>query len=291
MIRHTVRTEDGRTLSVGEAGDRRGKTVFALHGTPGSIMLYGPHVSDASKRGIRLISYDRSGYGGSTPHPGRTVGDEARDAEAVADSLGAERFAVWGISGGGPHALACAALLAHRVVAAAALASPAPFPAPGLDWLSGQGEDNVAEFKAAMAGPEQLGGFLEPLRAQLMKAAPEEVVEILDSVIPQVDRDALSGELGNFLTSSMKEGLRSGYEGWKEDDLAFISDWGFKPSDVKVPLLLWQGRHDKMVPYAHGEWLASHIKGVEAHLTQDDGHLTLIQRRIPETHSWLAKHF
>jgi pimeloyl-ACP methyl ester carboxylesterase len=291
MVEQTVGAEDGRVLCVVEGGDAKGKPVFVLHGTPESRLLYGPHVADASERGIRLISYDRPGYGGSSPMPGRKVADVTKDVASIADHLGVERFAVWGISGGGPHALACAALLPKRVVAAASLASPAPYPSPGLDWLSGQGEDNVAEFGAAMGGPKQLDRFLAPLRELLLKGNPEGMAKILETLLPPVDKAAMSGELGDFLALSMKEGIRPGHEGWKEDDLAFISDWGFKPSDVSVPVLLWQGKEDKMVPFAHGLWLADHIPGVETRLSQEDGHLTLIQRRIPETHAWLLRHF
>ncbi|MDA4127370.1 MAG: alpha/beta hydrolase [Thaumarchaeota archaeon] len=286
-----MRTNDGRVLSVVEGGDGRGKPVFVLHGTPGSRMLYGRHATDASNRGIRLISYDRPGYGGSTPLPGRKVADVAKDVVSIADHLGVERFAVWGISGGGPHALACAARIPKRVVAAASLASPAPYPSPGLDWLSGQGEDNVAEFSAAMEGPERLDQFLVPLRVELLKADPVSFAKVFESLLPPVDKAVLSGELGDFLISSLKEGVRAGYEGWKEDDLAFVSDWGFKPADVSAPLLIWQGKEDKMVPFAHGLWLAEHIPGAEARLSQEDGHLTLIQRRVPETHAWLLRHF
>jgi len=286
-----VRTDDGRLLSVVGGGDGRGKPVFVLHGTPGSRMLYGPHVIDASKRGIRLISYDRPGYGGSTPSPSRKVADAAKDVVSIANHLGVERFAVWGVSGGGPHALACAALIPMRVVAVASLASPAPYPSTGLDWLSGQGEDNVAEFGASMEGPERLDRFLAPLREELLKADPASFAKVFESLLPPVDKAVLSGELGDFLISSLKEGVRPGHEGWKEDDLAFVSDWGFKPADVSAPLLLWQGRHDKMVPFAHGRWLAEHIPGAEARLSQEDGHLTLYQRRVPETHAWLLGHF
>lgn len=291
MIRRSVRTRDGRVLNFAEAGDKGGKPVFALHGTPGSIILYGPHVRDASKRGIRLVSYDRPGYGDSSTHPGRRVADAAKDVTTIADSLGLEKFAVWGISGGGPHALACAALLPGRVAAAASLASPAPYPSRGLDWLKGQGADNVSEWKAVLAGPEQLDRYLEPQRAALLKVRPEELAQVMESLIPPVDKAALSGGLGAYMASNMQEGLRPGYEGWKEDDLAFLSGWGFKPSDVSVPLLLWQGRHDRMVPFAHGQWLAKRIRGAEARLSPDDGHLTLFERRVPETHAWLLKHF
>ena len=187
--------------------------------------------------------------------------------------------------------MACAALLRKRVVAAASLASPAPYPSPRLDWLSGQGEDNVAEFKAALAGPENLGRFLEPRSTILLKATPEEVVKDMESIISPVDKAALLGKLGPFLVSNMQEGLKPGYYGWDDDDLAFVSSWGFAPSDVSVPLILWQGGHDKMVPFAHGEWLAEHIKGADAHLSPEDGHLTLLEGRVAETHAWLLKHF
>jgi pimeloyl-ACP methyl ester carboxylesterase len=286
-----VDTDDERVLSVVGGGDGRGRPVFVLHGTPSSRMLYGPHVADATKRGIRLIGYDRPGYGGSSPLPGRKVGDAAEDVASIADHLGVERFAVWGSSGGGPHALACAALLPKRVVAAASLSSPAPYPSPGLDWLGGQGEDNIAEFSASLAGPEELDRFLAPLREKLLKADPEEMAKIMETLLPPVDKAALPGEFGEFELAATKEGIRQGYEGWKEDDLAFVSDWGFEPADVSTPLLLWQGREDKMVPYAHGVWLSEHVLGAEARFLEEEGHLSLYQHRVPETHAWLLKHF
>lgn len=276
---------------VEEGGDPNGKLVFFLHGTPSSRMIYGPHAADAKERGIRLVGYDRPGYGGSTPQSGRRVADAAKDVASIADYLGVERFAVWGISGGGPHALACAALLPERVVAAASLASPAPYPSPGLDWLAGQGEDNVVEFKASLAGPEQLDRFLAPLREEMLKADIEGTVKLMESLLPPVDRAALSGGLGTYILASHKEGIRPGYEGWKEDDLAFVTGWGFTPAGISVPLLLWQGKQDKMVPYAHGVWLSGRIPRAEARLSQEDGHLTLLERRVPETHAWLLKHF
>ena len=249
-----------------------------------------PHVSDASKRGIRLISYDRPGYGGSSPMPGRKVGDAAKDVASIADSMRLDRFAVWGISGGGPHALACAALLRDRVVAVASLASPAPYKSPGLDWLKGQGEDNVAETHArwpaltARPVPRAASGAADGGRC---RGAREDIR----------DSTAASGQ-GRHVGSSRRVpgvchegGPLPGYEGWKEDDLELISGWGFKPSEASTPLLLWQGREDKMVPFAHGVWLSKHIPGVEARLSPEDGHLTLLERRVPETHAWLLKHF
>ena len=148
-----VRTPKGRTLLVEEGGDRRGQPVLVLAGSPNSRHLFGQQLELAEKQGIRLIGYDRPGYGGSSPDPGRTVADVAADVCCLADTLGLEHFALWGISGGGPHALACAALLQGRAVAVASLASPAPFDAPGLDYFAGMGELNVEDTKLMLTDP------------------------------------------------------------------------------------------------------------------------------------------
>lgn len=291
MIGHSVRTRDGRLLQVLEGGDKGGKPVFTLHGTPGSRLLYQKDLEDATKRRIRLIGYDRPGYGESTPNPGRNVVAAAADVITIADSLGIEKFAVWGVSGGGPHALACAARLEGRVVAVASLASPAPYPSTGLDYLNGMGEDNIAEFNASFAGKVELERFLRPQRAQLLTAKPSNIFDSLRTLLSPVDRAALTDDLIGFLQQDFREGLRNSSAGWRDDDLAFVNPWGFRLSKIKVPLLLWHGRHDRFVPFAHGQWLAKHIPGVRARLSNDDGHLTLEARRIGETHAWLLEHF
>ena len=124
------------------------------HGTPSSGLLYDVHAALAADQGIRLIGYDRPGYGGSTRAPGRRVVDCVADVHAIADGLGLDRFATWGISGGGPHALACAALCDERLVATASLAAVAPYEADGLDWLEGMGESNHAEFGKVLDGED-----------------------------------------------------------------------------------------------------------------------------------------
>ena len=152
---------DGRTLRVVEAGIPDGVPILVHHGTPGSGLFYPPWVSDAEERGIRLLGYDRPGYGSSTPSPGRSVASAADDVVAIAEALGLKRLSTWGLSGGGPHALACAALLPNLVVAAAALAPPAPYGSDGLDWFAGMGEQNVVEFGSAVGGRDQLERFVE----------------------------------------------------------------------------------------------------------------------------------
>jgi pimeloyl-ACP methyl ester carboxylesterase len=280
-------TSSGRELRIVEAGDPRGAAVVVHHGTPGSGALFRPWVEDAEYRGIRLIGYDRPGYGGSTRDAGRTVADAAADVTAIADALEIAHLGVWGVSGGGPHALACAALRGGRVVAVACLASVAPYPADGLDWLDGMGEDNVTEFGMALRGPAALEPHLEELSAGLLSANAHSIASELRSLLSSIDAGALTGELASYIHASMSEGLAPGVQGWLDDDLAFTKPWGFELSQISIPVLVWQGLEDRFVPPAHGEWLAAHVPGVDARLSSGDGHLTLAGRRVPEVHAWL----
>jgi pimeloyl-ACP methyl ester carboxylesterase len=284
-----IRTPDGRTLRVYGAGDPNGELVLFHHGTPGSGILAGWWVEDAIARGIRLVGYDRPGYGGSGAHAGRSVAHAATDAAAIADAMGVSRFRTWGASGGGPHALACAALLPDRVAAAATLASVAPYDADTFDWLAGMGQDNVDEFGAAAVGEEALGPFLAQASAGLVAAGPEGLAEQMASLLPSADLAALSDGLASFMHATMAGGLRSGHDGWLHDDMAFTRPWGFDVSSITVPVLVVQGRQDLMVPFAHGEWLAAHIPGVTPRLTENDGHLNLITD-VGGVHAWLLEH-
>src|SRR5207244_7556810 len=161
------------------------------HGTPSDGRLYEPWVEDAKRRGIRLVGYDRPGYGGSTRHPGRKVVDAASDVAAIVVALGGGAFATWGISGGAPHALACASAQPNGLVAAASLAAPAPYPAEGLDWLAGMGEGNVAEFGASLDGEAKLRPMLEETRGAMLAASPEQMREELASVLPAPELQVL----------------------------------------------------------------------------------------------------
>jgi pimeloyl-ACP methyl ester carboxylesterase len=281
-----VATTDGRVLHAYEAGDPSGELVVVHHGTPCSGLLAGPWADDARQRGIRLVGFDRAGYGASDRAAGRSVADVASDTAALADELGVQRFATWGISGGGPHALACAALLSNRVVAAVSLAGVAPYGVDGLDWMAGMGQDNVEEFGAALAGEQPLHGYLAGQREELLASTPATMHEAMASLVPPVDQAVLTGELSEFMHAWMTSGLRDGYDGWLDDDLAFTTDWGFEPADIRVPVRVVQGQHDLMVPFAHGQWLAEHLPGADVVLSADDGHLTLLED-IGATHRWL----
>jgi pimeloyl-ACP methyl ester carboxylesterase len=286
-----VAAANGRTLTVHEAGDPNGVPVLVLAGTPGSNLLYEPNVRDAEERGIRLVTYERPGYGGSTRDEGRDIAACAADVAAVCDALGIERFCVWGVSGGGPHALATAALLPDRVAAAAALAPVAPFDAEGLDFYEGMGEQNIEEFGVIFEGEEAHRAALERDRQELLAVSPEKLVEAWTTLLGPADREVLTGALAGFFLAHVRAGIERTVDGWFDDDVAFTRPWGFDLGSIRVPVLHWQGEQDKFVPFGHGVWLSQHIPGVESHLTPDDGHLTLIERRIPEVHAWLVERY
>jgi pimeloyl-ACP methyl ester carboxylesterase len=290
-LEHGVEGPGGRVLRVREDGDPAGVPLVAHHGTPGSRLLYERWVEDASQRGIRLIAYDRPGYGGSDRHPGRSVADAAADVAAIADALGLDRFLTQGRSGGGPHALACAALLGDRVAAAATLAAVGPYDAEGLDFLDGMGEDNVEELGAALQGPEVLEPLLEEFTPRILEADPDQLVEGLKSLLSPPDVAVVNGGLAEELIAVTAEGIRASRVGWLDDDLAFVKPWGFELDSISAPFQLWQGRQDLMVPQAHGEWLAAHIPGVDVRMADDDGHLSVEHLRIGEVHAWLLERY
>ena len=291
MSERDIELRDGRTLHVYDDGDPNGNVLVEHHGTPGCGLRYPPDMELARERGLRVVSYDRAGYGDSTAKPGRSIADVAADIEDVVDALDVDRFVTIGGSGGCPHSFACGALLGGRCVASAAIASPAPWGADGLDWLAGQGEQNVEEWNAALQGPEALEAFLTPMAGEIRAATPEQIKELLSTLLPPVDAAVLTGERAEHAKQNLDRSIAHGIAGWRDDDLAFTKHWGFELGEIGVPTLLWQGRQDKMVPAAHGEWLAERIPGVEAHISEPDGHLSIVVGRLGEIYDWLRERF
>lgn len=276
----SVRTTDGRDLEVLTDGPPDGMPLVVHVGTPSAATPF-PLVSQAAAaRGLRTVMCSRPGYAASTAAPGRTVADAARDVAAVLAALGHDRFVTLGWSGGGPHALACAALLGERCAAAATLAGVAPSRATGLDWQAGMGPENVAEFDAARAGDPQLTEYLQQQAAGLADVTGPEVAAALGGLVSPVDIEALTGGLAEVLAEMFRRAVSTGIAGWRDDDLAFLGPWGFEPADITVPVSVWQGGADRMVPSTHGEWLVSRLPDVRAHLSDDEGHISLL-RRMP----------
>lgn len=256
-------------------------TVIYHHGTPSSAALHPWWVEDAKQRGINLVGYERPGYGYTQRAEGRDIAWVAADVARFADELGVDEFATWGISGGAPHALACAALLPDRVIAAAAIAGPTPYGVEGLDWLDGMGEGNIVEFNAALSGEDVLRPLLDE-EAEAMLGGGESG---LDTLLSPPDQ-AILPQLKDVLGQSFAGALANGVDGWLDDDLAFVRPWGFELAEIRVPVLLIHGVQDVFVPVEHARWLARTIPGVEARILEDEAHLSLYAR-IPEVHEWL----
>jgi pimeloyl-ACP methyl ester carboxylesterase len=264
----------GRQLEVLAAGPEDGLPLVFHNGTPGGLVAFGPMTAAAAERGLRTVMYARPGYGASTPQPGRRVADAAGDVAAVLDALGAEQFVSAGWSGGGPHALASAALLPERCRGAATIAGVAPRDAAGLDWLAGMAGENLAEFAAAAAGEAELTAFLTAEAAQLRDITGEQLIEGLGDLASPADRTVITGEFAGYLAAAFRAALATGIAGWRDDDLAFVADWGFGPG-TGAPVAVWQGDQDMMVPFGHGKWLAAHLPSARGHLVAGAGHLSL----------------
>jgi pimeloyl-ACP methyl ester carboxylesterase len=267
---------DGRLLDVELTGPEAGRALVFHTGTPGAGKIFAPWAQAGAERNLRHVAYSRPGYGRSDRRRGRAVADCVADVAAIADELGIDRFFTVGWSGGGPHALACAALLPERTIAAATLAGVAPRNAAGLDWLEGMGDENIEEFGAAQAGEQQLHAYLERNATALANASGAELHASLGDLLSGVDSGALTGEFADYLALSIRAGLAHGTWGWFDDDMAFMRDWGFELEAIARPVTIWQGGHDRFVPAAHGQWLAGHVAGARPQLLAEHGHLSIV---------------
>ena len=281
--RRSLTGPDGRVIEFLAAGPADGLPLVLHEGTPCGLVLFAPTVRAAAIRGLRVVLAARPGYEGSTPRPGRRVVDVAQDTAAVLDDLGAATFVTLGWSGGGPHALACAAALPGRCLAAGSIAGVAPFTADGLDWLGGMAPENIAEFGAARRGEAALTEFLDREAAMMGAITGESVASSLGGLVIEADKAVLTGEFADHIAACLRTAVSSGIAGWRDDDLAFVRDWGFSlgwesPAPVPAdpaPVAVWQGDQDLMVPFAHGQWLAARIRGARVHLMPGEGHLSM----------------
>jgi pimeloyl-ACP methyl ester carboxylesterase len=273
--RWLISLPDGRDIDVITTGPEDGFPLVVHGGTPSGLIVETNLATAAQERGLRYIRAARPGYEGSTRHPGRRVGDVAADVAVVLDELGAGAFVSIGMSGGGPHTLACAALLPGRCLGTASVAGVAPYGADGLDFLAGMGPENVTEFGLALQGADALTPFLEKEAQTFGDVTGQQVAAALGGLISAADAGVLTGEFADEVAAGCRAALREGIAGWLDDDLAFTVDWGFSLDALAGRATIWQGDQDRMVPFGHGQWLAAHIPGARVHLEPGAGHLTM----------------
>ena len=266
---------DGRFLDVDVSGPEDGFPLVFHHGTPGSVRQFRAIQRAAHDRGLRLVTYSRPGYGASTRQSGRRIVDAAADVAAVLAHLDSPRCIVAGWSGGGPHALASGARLREQVAGILVIAGIAPYDAEDLDFLDGMGEQNIIEFGLAIEGEQAIRPSHEADAVGLRDTDAAGLIEGLATLLPDVDRAVLTAEFGEDMAANFAEALRTGVDGWVDDDLAFAAPWGFTLAEIAVPTFVWQGSEDLMVPFAHGQWLAAHVPGATAHLERGEGHLSI----------------
>ena len=269
-------------------GRRTAWPLFSHHGTPGAAEMLDPLVDAGAERNLRHITYSRPGYGRSTRLAGRTVAGCVADVAAIADALGYERFYSVGSSGGAPHSIACAALLPGRVIAAAAIASPAPTDADGLDWTADMGEENIAEVAASRASDREFERYLEREARSMLGASAEEVVGQLGDLVSDVDRQAVSGVLGEFIVRELGHALSTGIWGWFDDDRALFADWGFDLGAVRAPLSFGMAARTDSSQCTRP--VAGRPVGVEARVLPDRGHLSVSDEAYGEVLDALLEH-
>ena len=264
----------GGVLHAYDTGAADASAPFALvwhHGSPQTGAPLEPMVEMAAARGIRLVSYGRPGYGGSTSRPGRDVASAADDVAAIVDELSLDRIAVMGASGGGPHALACAALLPDRVVGAVTLAAIAPY-TDQFDWFAGM--TSPGALRAAREGRDARERF-----AESEEFDPEQFLP--------ADWAALE-ERWSSLGADVGRSEAYGVGGLIDDDVAFASPWGFELEAIRPPVLLVQGEHDRVVPAKHASWLVSRIRRAQLWMRLDDGHVSVLDV-VPDAMDWLLR--
>lgn len=279
-----VSMPDGRTLEIVTGGASDGFPLLFHGGTPSAAVPYDAMGRAAEEAGLRLVTYSRPGYGASSPRyagASPVLADDVADSVAILDTLGLGEFVTLGWSGGGPRALACAALVPDRCRAATSLAGVAPADAEGLDWTAGMGAENVRDFELATRGREALQPVVDEEAAAMATITAEQLVEGLGDLTDEVDAAALTGAFADYLAATFRHAMTQGSRGYLEDSLQVLRPWGFDVGDISVPVAVWQGAHDRMVPFAHGQWLGARIRGARVHLLDDEGHISLVHR-LPE---------
>jgi pimeloyl-ACP methyl ester carboxylesterase len=287
----SVTCPDGRVLEVATFGDASGDTVFFHHGTPGSIFTASSFEDVVEASGLFLVTMSRAGYGHSTRREGRTVASVVDDVRSVLDALGRDRYVSVGWSGGGPHALACAALDAPRCLAVWSLAGVVPIDVD-FDWTAGMGPENLEEFALSLSGGPLFDAHMAKAGEEFSKANAENIIELFGGLLPDVDKGALASEASReSLAKSCRHGFAHGYFGFYDDDRVFFSPWGFDVADIEVPAAVWYGDEDLMVPPTHGAWLAGNVPDITVTHKAQEGHISIVTNHLDELAAGFKKAF
>ncbi|HEY5267474.1 MAG TPA: alpha/beta hydrolase [Acidimicrobiales bacterium] len=282
---------DGRSLEVATMGDPSGHTVLFHHGTPGSYKTFQTLEPLLEFGNFFFVTNSRAGYGASTRLEGRTISSVVDDARATLDHFRRGSYAAIGWSGGGPHALACGALDAARCRRVVSLASVAP-QGVDFDWTEGMGPENLDEFELALKGGAQYVEFMATVNAALADANKDNVIELMAGLLPEVDREVLADdEVRELFAESSSYGCKSAGHGYYDDNRAFFLPWGFDVANIQVPVALFFGDADLMVPPTHGAWLASHLPRASTHHVAREGHLSIFANHFDEVATELAAAF
>lgn len=277
-----IENREGRTIEVATFGDPSGPTVFFHHGTPGSILTATTFASIADDAGLFFVTTSRAGYGNSMRREGRSVASVVDDVRTVLDALGRASYLSVGWSGGGPHALACGALDAPRCRAVWSLAGVVPFDAD-FDWTAGMGPENLEEFALSQQGGPEYEAHIAKAADEFLHGTEDNIIEIFGGLLSDVDKAALaSAAARRELADACRHGFARGYFGFMDDDQAFLSPWGFDVADIDVPVTVWYGDQDLMVPPTHGAWLSEHLRDATIEHHPEEGHISIVSEHLTE---------
>lgn len=271
---HLIDLDGNRRLEVRREGTRTNGTLLYCHGTPGAAVAFPALLAAADAAGLEVISWSRPGYGRSTRQRNRTVRSVAADAQAVVDFFELDEFVVAGWSGGGPHALAIAALTGG-CRGALVMAGVGPATVADLDFLDGMAEENIEEFSLAFEGGRDFEEALAEMAESMSTVTLDALVEELGGLAPPPDAAAIAGPMGPYLVESFHHAMANGHGGWVDDDLAFVTDWGFDLSGIAAPVHVVQGDLDTMVPAAHATWLLTHVPHATGGVEAGHGHISM----------------
>lgn len=270
----TLKLTDGRFLEYFDNGIASTSAIVFHHGTPGHGHTWSAWLEVAAARGIRALAYSRAGYGISDRNEGRTIASNNSDIRELLDSFGIREFISIGWSGGGPHALATTTLAGCK--GAITLAGVGAYGVDDLDFLAGMGPENEEEFGEALKGEAAIATWMDTNASVFKNVTGEMIREVFGGLIGDADKEILQGDFAEENATSIRKGLAVSFDGWIDDDIAFVQPWGFDLSVIKVPVQIWQGDDDFMVPHAHSYWLEKHIPGSQLNFVPGHGHISLV---------------